>query len=192
MRSSRHPIISTSLRWEPRRTSFCSDARENGQGTVEAAFAFPVLMIALLLILQPGIVLYDRMVMQAAAAEVCRLLSTSTSSLGSMDEACEAFIRHRLGSVPQQDCFHVHEGTAGCSWDISFVGDERSQTVQVTIKNQLRPLPLLDAAAGLLGLTNEEGNLVVEVSAQSPVQPGWATDALAGCSPGELVGSWLE
>lgn len=159
---------------------------------MEAAFALPVLMIVFLLILQPGIVLYDRMVMQAAAAEGCRLLSTSTSSLGSMEDAAEAFVRHRLGSIPQQDCFHVHEGSVGCSWDISFVGDERSQMVQVTIENQLRPLPLLDVAAGLLGLTNEQGNLVVEASAQAPVQPGWATDALAGRSPGELVGSWLE
>lgn len=68
---------------------------------MEAAFALPVLMVLLLLLIQPGIVLYDRMVMQAAAAEGCRLLATSTDSLGAMDEACEAFVRHRLGSVPQ-------------------------------------------------------------------------------------------
>ena len=36
---------------------------------MEAAFALPVLMVLLLLLIQPGIVLYDRMVMQAAAAE---------------------------------------------------------------------------------------------------------------------------
>lgn len=159
---------------------------------MEAAFALPVLLVAILLLLQPGILLYDRMVMQAAAAEGCRLLATRTDAQGSMDEACEAYVRHRLGAIPQQDCFHVHDGAAGCSWEISLSGDERAQTVEVAIANEVKPLPLLDAAAGLLGMVNEKGNLEVEVRAQAPAQPGWAGDALAGRSPGELVGSWLE
>lgn len=159
---------------------------------MEAAFALPVLMMLVLMLIQPGIVLYDRMVMQAAAAEGCRLLATSTDSLGSMDEACEAFIRHRLGSIPQQDCFHVHEGTNGCSWGIFLSGDESSQTVKVGISNELKPLPLLDAAAALLGLVNEEGNLVVEVSASAPAQPGWAQEAFSSKAPEDLVGSWLK
>lgn len=159
---------------------------------MEAAFALPVLMVVLLLLLQPGIILYDRMVMQAAAADGCRLLATRTDALGSMDEACEAYVRHRLAAVPQQDCFHVHEGAAGCSWDIVCTGDERAQTVEVAIGNEVKPLPLLDAAATLLGMTNANGNLEVEVRVQAPTQPGWAGDALAGRSPGELVGSWLE
>ena len=33
---------------------------ESGQSTVEAAFALPVLMVLFLLLLQPGIILYDR------------------------------------------------------------------------------------------------------------------------------------
>ena len=159
---------------------------------MEAAFALPVLMMLVLMLIQPGIVLYDRMVMQAAAAEGCRLLATSTDSLGSMDEACEAFIRHRLGSIPQQDCFHVHEGENGCSWRISLSGDESSQTVEVGISNELKPLPLLDAAAALLGLVNEDGNLVVEVSASAPAQPGWAQEAFSSKAPEDLVGSWLK
>ena len=48
---------------------------ERGQGTVEAALVIPVLFVLLLLLLQPGIVLYDRMVMRGAAAEACRPLS---------------------------------------------------------------------------------------------------------------------
>ncbi len=46
--------------------------REDGQATVEAAFALPVLFLLVLLLVQPGIVLYDRMVMASAAAEGCR------------------------------------------------------------------------------------------------------------------------
>mgnify|MGYP000134517313 CR=1 FL=1 len=38
------------------------DAR--GQSTVEAAVALPVVFLLVLLLVQPGIVLYDRMVMQ--------------------------------------------------------------------------------------------------------------------------------
>ncbi|HIR42132.1 MAG TPA: pilus assembly protein [Candidatus Aphodovivens avicola] len=192
MRSSRRRIT---YRWRLPgrwRTSCCTDRTESGQGTVEAAFALPVLMVLLLLLIQPGIVLYDRMVMQAAAAEGCRLLATSTDSLGAMDEACEAFVRHRLGSVPQQECFHVHEGANGCSWRIQLIGDESSETVEVRIENELRPLPLLDAASALLDLVNEDGNLVIEVSATAPVQPEWARDAFSSRAPEDLVGAWLE
>ena len=196
MRSYRHRITCSSRlsgRW---RTSSCIERAfcrsEEGQGTVEAAFALPVLMLLVLMLLQPGIVLYDRMVMQAAAAEGCRLLATATGSLGSMDEACEAFVRHRLGAVPQQECFHVHEGANGCSWEIFLSGGESSDTVEVRIENELEPLPLLDAAAALLNLVNEDGHLVVEASATAPVQPGWAQEAFASQAPEDLVGSWLE
>lgn len=174
------------------RSTCCCTEAERGQGTVEAAFALPVLLLMFLLLIQPAIVLYDRMVMVQAAAEGCRLLATRTDALGSMDEACEEFVRRRLGAIPQQDCFHVHAGEGGCSWEIALSGDETSQTVQVSIANQAKPLPLLDAAAALLGLTNDEGNLEFEVSASMPAQPGWAQEAFAGRSPEEWIGSWLE
>ena len=35
---------------------------ESGQATVEAAFLLPVLFVGLLLLMQPGILLYDRLV----------------------------------------------------------------------------------------------------------------------------------
>ncbi len=172
--------------------SSCIDLTQSGQGTVEAAFTLPILMLLLLLLLQPGIVLYDRMVMNAAAAEGCRLFATASDSLGSMDSACEAFIRRRLSAIPQQDCFHIHEGSSGCSWNISFSKDESSQTVSVRIEGELRPLPLIDAGARLLGLTNEEGNLVLSVETSLVAQPTWATEILEGKSPDEWIGSWLE
>ena len=43
-------------------------AGERGQATVEAAFLIPVLFTVLLLSVQPGMVLYDRMVMRARQA----------------------------------------------------------------------------------------------------------------------------
>ena len=39
---------------------------------------------------------------------------------------------------------------------------------------------------------NEDGNLVIEVSATAPVQPEWARDAFSSRAPEDLVGAWLE
>lgn len=162
------------------------DAR--GQGTVEAAVAIPVVFLLLLLLLQPGIVLYDRLVMGAAAAEGCRLLATATDAYGDMAPSCEAFIRHRLAAVPEHDCFHVHR--SGCSWVIELDGGEESAAATVRIVNELRPLPLFDAGAKLLGMTNAAGNLEIEEVVTMPSQPGWASSSALGLSPAEWVGAW--
>ena len=169
---------------------FARIAERRGQGTVEAAVAIPVVFLLLLLLLQPGIVLYDRLVMSNAAAEGCRLLATSTGALGSMDGSCEAFVRHRLASVPQHECFHAHE--AGCSWQIELSGNEASQVVSVRIANELKPLPLLDAGATLLGMTNGRGYLTIEEFVSMPTQPDWVFSSPAGDDPGAWAGAWLS
>ena len=161
---------------------------DSGQATVEAAFVIPVLFIVMLLLLQPGIVLYDRLVMGNAAAEACRLLATSTDSYGAAAASCEAFVRHRLAAVPPHDCFHVHQGS--CSWEIELTGNESSDVVSVRIGNQLRPLPLFDAASKLLGLTNASGNLEIEEVVSMPTQPAWAASTEQGLSPKDWIGSW--
>ena len=173
--------------WRARR-SFAG--RERGQATVEAAVLILVLFTALLLLLQPGILLYDRMVMQGAAAEGCRLLATKTAAQGDMDGSCEAFVRHRLGAVPPHDCFHVHRG--GCSWDLVLAGDEGSQTVSVTVGTDVCPLPLLDAGAALLGMTDAAGNLHLETTVSLPAQPAWVDGAEAGRDPAGWIGAWLR
>ena len=163
---------------------------ERGQGTVEAAVVIPVLFLLMLLLLQPGIIMYDRLVMRNAAAEGCRLLATATDANGSMQGSCEAFIRHRLAAVPQHDCFHVHGG--GCSWDIRLSGGESSDTVSVSIANEVRPLPLFDAGSRLLGLTNGNGNLVIRETVTMPVQPGWVASSPSGTDPAGWIGEWLS
>lgn len=164
--------------------------REAGQATVEAVFVIPVLFVAMLLLIQPGIVLYDRMVMANAAAEGCRVLATSTDAYGAMAGSCEAFVRHRLAAVPQHDCFHVHG--ARCSWDIELIGNESSETVTVRIGNELKPLPLLDVASKLLGMTNANGNLEIEEEVTMPTQPGWVSRTEKGLSPAEWIGAWTR
>lgn len=161
-----------------------------GQGSVEAALVIPVLFILMLLLIQPGILLYDRMVMNAAAAEGCRLLATSGGSFGSSEGSCEAYIRHRLASIPPHPCFHIHD--SGCTWDIDCSGNESAGQVRVSISNKVRPLPLFDAGAALLGLTDGDGNLTVRVEAHAPTQPGWVATAPAGSDPANWIGAWVE
>lgn len=192
MPSPSPPTTFKPLRRRPSWTSSCTEVisvnvfQDNrGQGTVEAAVVLPVLFLLMLMLLQPGIVLYDRLVMGNAAAEGCRLLATAS---GDMAGSCEAFIRHRLAAVPQHDCFHVHSG--GCSWEIDLQGDEASETVTVRIGNELRPLPLFDAGSKLLGLTNGRGNLEIEESVTMPTQPGWVASSEPGLAPASWIGAW--
>lgn len=156
---------------------------ERGQATVEAAFALPVLLVLVLLLLQPGIVLYDRVVMEGAAAEGCRLLATSSGADGQTNDD---YIRRRLGAIPELDLFHVH--SSGCSWDIQLEGDEASDAVTVRLATELKPLPLIDCAMQAFGMANESGNFVVQVESTQRTQPDWVANAVEGRAPSGWVG----
>lgn len=161
---------------------------ERGQATVETAIAIPILFTCMLLLIQPGIILYDHVVMGSAAAEACRLLATGTDAQGSMAGSCEAFVRHRLAAIPQHDCFHVH--SSGCTWDIELVGDETAPYVTARIAGELHPLPLFDTALRALGATNADGNIVVEEVVSMPTQPDWASSSELGLAPADWIGAW--
>ena len=167
------------------RLSSCANALDDsrGQSTVEASFALPILMVLVLLLLQPGIVLYDRIVMSAAAAEGCRLLATSGAE---SYEVSDDFIRRRLGAIPELDQFHVH--SRGCSWEIELMGDESSDVVTVRLTTEAKPLPLIDSAMGLFGMTNGMGNMLITVESTQQVQPDWIENATDGRSPSGWVG----
>ncbi len=154
---------------------------ESGQSTIEAAFALPVLMVLVLLLLQPGIILYDRIVMEGAAAEGCRLLAT-TQDVGRVEED---YLRRRLSAVPQADIFHVH--STGCTWDIALDGDERCQEVGVRIATQVKPLPLIDAGVRLFGLAGSHGNLTVEVERRMQTKDAWVAESPDGADPRRWV-----
>lgn len=161
---------------------------EEGQATVEAAVLIPVLFVVLLALVQPALLLYDRVVMKAAAADACRLLATKTDALGSMDESVDAYVRHRLGAVPPASCFHVHEG--GCTWEVEAEGSESWEQVSVTIRTKVRPLPLFDAAGTLAGALDGEGLLTVEVHDSRPTQPSWVGGTALGLNPSGWIGAW--
>ena len=123
-------------------------------------------------------------VMKAAASEGCRLLSTKTDA--SADQSSyEDSIRRHLGSIPQQENFHVHQ--SGCSWSITLEGNEESDLVKVSIENQLELLPFFDFAAQVMGLTNASGYFVQRVEVQRETYSSWIRESEDGISL--MVGS---
>lgn len=144
-----------------------------GQTTVEAAFLLPVLFLLVLMLCQPAILLYNRMVMQNAASEGCRLLATQTgSSSGAyVSDKCEGYVKRRLASIPPVSIFHMHEGA--CSYQITLSGDENSTVVKVVIENKLKLLPLVGAGAELLGFCEPGGIYRQQVEAQVAARPDW-------------------
>lgn len=152
-----------------------------GQSTVEAAFALPILMVLILMMLQPAICLYDHIVMRGAAAEGCRLLTTSPVSASTNED----YIRRRLSAIPDVDIFHVHSG--GCSYEIEMLGDEGSSEVSVKISNRIKPLPLLDLVMSLGNVLSAGGDLMIEAEVSMPTQPKWAASSSEGSSPKDWV-----
>ncbi len=161
---------------------------QGGQASVEGAFLIPVILISLLMLLQPGIVLYDRMVMNAAATEGCRLLTTR--SAGESISIYEAQIKRALAAVPEQDCFHVHGES--CSWQIELSGREGSKQVSVRIKNKLKFLPLFDWGGKALGILDSDGCFTMEVSSKMSGWPDWVLESSQGSSPRGWIGGWKE
>lgn len=153
---------------------------ESGQATLEAAFLLPVLLVVFGVFLQPMLLLYDRCVMQTAAAETCRMLATSTQD----EQAAREYALRRLGAVPNVPVFH-EGGRDG--WTVEVSGGELSRS-QVEITHRVVPLPLLGVAAGLSSQRAGDGCAEQEVSASASCTPQWVLDAAA--SPDEWIGAW--
>jgi Flp pilus assembly protein TadG len=164
-----------------------------GQATVEAAYMIPLLFALTLLLLQPGICLYSRMVMGSAAAEGCRLLATKTQQGEHSGDKYEGYINRRLAAIPPIDLFHVSSGGGNSggsgTWEITTEGDENSSHVSVKISNRLSPLPLLGLPAALLGLCDEDGYIKQVVEVSMPTQPSWVWEN-NGDGPEGWVTQW--
>lgn len=161
--------------------------KEQGQAVVEAAFLIPVLLLALLLLIQPTILLYTTLVMQGAAAETCRIVATESLMEKNVD-AIEDFAKRRLAAVPQQDNFHVHEPS--CTWVITYTGDESTSEVTVEITNEVKPLPLFDFGLEALGVLNDEGNYQLEVSHHLATKSAWVQQNPLGTDPDQWIERW--
>lgn len=92
--------------------------------------------------------------------------------------------------MPQQDLFHVHDGD--CSWSITLTGNESSSQVKVEISNKVRLLPLIDAAASLVGAGGEDGTIEVKVSVAQDTQPAWVAQSELGQDPSSWMEAWVK
>ena len=151
---------------------------------MEAALLIPVLFTVLLILLQPGIILYDRVVMNYAAAEGCRLLATSTESAGMTQERCQDLVRRHLGAIPQQELFHVHDG--GCSYQIELSGGESSAVVAVKITNKVKLLPLFSTGARFAG-ASPDGYVEISVARSARTKAPWLGTGASGLDPDSWV-----
>ena len=154
---------------------------ESGQATVEAAFLLPVLLAGMILALQPGILLYNRAVMEAAAADACRLLETLSPGSELM---AQAYVMRRLDAVPSADAFHVG------LWDVEVSGDEASEAVSVRIRHTLKPLPLAGVVLRVVGFSGADGLCWQEVSSQRSARDTWIFNSQFGPSPEEWILYW--
>ena len=144
-----------------------------GQATVEAALLIPALLLGLVIAVQPGIVLFDRVVMESAAA----------ADEGEVVE----YVQRRLGAVPAVSAFH--EGL----WDIEVQGAGQSgQCVSVRISHGYRPLPLVGQGMGLLGLVGGNGLVRQEVFREMSIHDEWALESEFGLSYESWIDRWEE
>ncbi len=155
-------------------------ADERGQSTVEAAFALPLLLALFALLLQPAVLLYDRCVMQSAAAETCRLAALGSCS----DEAVRAFAIRRLEALPALDLFH----TSACAWEVQLGEGEGSGSASVCIEGHVKTLLLLGISASSMTEAAGDGCALMRCELVSALRPAWLGDEVA--SPSEWIGQW--
>lgn len=155
--------------------------KDAGQATLEAAFLLPIMLLGMTMALQPGIILFDRAVMEAAAAEGCRLLETLAA--GSEGEA-KAFVMRRLEGVPDVEAFHAGE------WAVHLEGNEGSETVSVRITHALKPIPLVGIGMKLAGFTDAGGLYRQEVEMTRTAKDSWLMESSHGAHPGDWIGRW--
>lgn len=143
---------------------------ESGQASVEAALLLPSLMVCMALLTQPVCILYTRCVMQAAAAEACRLMATEPTQVNVAPQAQRDYVLRRLVAVPNADVFHVG-GEAG--WTVELEGSTGGHAARARIATSVRPLPLVGVLPALLGKSDGAGNVLLEVEVETVTRPEW-------------------
>lgn len=174
-----------------RRQSYvwCRIYDESGQATVEAAFLIPTLLLTLLLLIQPGILLYTYLVMESAAAETCRIVATE-SLLEQNYASVDSYAKRRLAAIPQQENFHVHD--PACTWFIDYGGNETTGGVEVEIQTEVKPLPFFDFGLDALGLLNQNGNIVLKAHHYLDTKSDWVRENPIGSNPTQWIERWKD
>ncbi len=160
-------------------TSSCTSFSDAGQMCVEAAFLIPVILILLLVLLQPGIILYDKMVMQAAAGQGIRMLAVLDEDSA---KSCENMVLSQLEAVPKVPIFRKGD------WDIEIEGNETTGNAKIYVSIEIEPLPLMRAPLTLANTLNSKGCIEINVEVSQSTQPEWATSQ--GLDPPSCPKQW--
>ncbi len=131
----------------------------SGQATVEAVFLIPVMCVLLLILLQPALLLLNRLVMEMTANDVCRFVMThDCKGMQShpYNEA-ELYALRRLEAIPSVPI--LHEGF----WTVEIQGDECLGEVVIHIEHKVKPLPLLQVGLGFGDTLDSKGLLTQQL-----------------------------
>ncbi|MCL2323959.1 MAG: hypothetical protein FWC48_00045 [Actinomycetia bacterium] len=139
---------------------------EDGQALTEAPVVITTLCILSLILFQPVVTLYTKMVLGAAAASLCRVVATRDPS----DDAqlLQSYSQGKIAGLPRGSAFQVPG-----SLQVDVSGDAHAEQVRVRLSLTQKTLPLIGLLAGDL-----QGG-TVEVSAEAH-----SVGALAGLSSG--------
>ena len=135
-----------------------------GQASIEAACILPVLFVLMLLMVQPIIIAYTKTMMNDAAQETCRVVSTDYDA--SFDD-CRQFAIRRLRTIPYMSLFHQGGDDA---WDIQISRNDKHSIVEIT--SHAQPLPLVGLSAWGLASLDDEG-IVLQVKAEQQSRASW-------------------
>jgi len=146
---------------------------ERGQALVEAPVVILTLCLLTLILFQPVVTLYTRMVLGAGAASLCRVVATESALLdgdgdsgdgGASARLLKTYAAGKIAGLPRGSAFQIPG-----SLKVDVSGDAHGAHIQVRLSLMQKALPLL----GLLVGADKRGQ--VEVSAEA-------------CSVGALAG----
>lgn len=126
----------------------------------------PTFLTLILLALQPVCLLYTRAVMESAAAETARLMTTTTAE----DDDLKEFTRPPACRSAQRFDLSCRRAL---SWDIELGRAGAGGVSAVSVSGKVKPLPVIGAFARAMGGTAEGGYVELKVDVSYQSRPEW-------------------
>jgi len=129
---------------------------------VEAPVIIMTICVLVLILFQPVVTLYTKMVLGAAAASLCRVVATedpgSEGDASSRDRLLQAYTQGKIAGLPQGTAFQIPH-----SLQMEVTGDAYADQVTVRLSLDQKALPLL----GLMVGAGHNGTVEVSAEARS-------------------------
>jgi len=122
---------------------------EDGQALAEAPIIIVTLCVLALILFQPIVTLYTKMVLGSAAASLCRVVATDSASSGLSGDASasarllQTYAEGKIAGLPRGSAFQVPG-----SLRLEVTGDAHSAQVSVRLSLDQKALPLLGLLVG--------------------------------------------